>query len=304
MAPDDLRGLAAFDQFQHERIQPMPFDSKVKLCQELLTAKSYPCVFDGFWGPETRRQLGAFLYEHNLRDNEAPLPAGVKESDLAAIQRAPAWARGIDVAKYQGRVDFAKVKASGVSFVYIKAGGGDDGMYGDSAFVNNASGVKPAGLIHGFYYFHSFEVDPLQQAHHFFRLIGPVEPGDLPPVLDVEDRKTPIKPAAALDHIKACLTELERLFGVAPWLYTSASVLNERRINTKDNGLEKYPLWVPRYETSIASVEKSVPACYPGKRAWKVWQVGFDNDLAGIGPEVDRNFFQGTEEGLRALCVK
>jgi lysozyme len=282
----------------------MPYNEQVRRAQAQLIAKHYPCKVDGLWGPETARQLGAFLYEHDLRDNEAPLPSGVTAQSLAALEKAPAWARGIDVARYQGAPDYAQVKAAGISFVYVKAGGGDDGLYPDSKYMYNAKAVREAGLIRGFYYFHSFESDPLKQAKHFWELVGPLRVGDLPPVLDVEDRKTPIKPAAALAHIKACLAEIERLFGVVPWLYTSAGVLKERRINTPDNGLERHPLWVPRYETSIASVEKSVPACYVGHRAWKIWQVGFDNDLPGVGPDVDRNFFQGTVEQLRELTIK
>ena len=37
--------------------------------------------------------------------------------------------KGIDVSRWQGNIDFNKVKASGVNFVIVKAGGSDAGSY-------------------------------------------------------------------------------------------------------------------------------------------------------------------------------
>lgn len=278
----------------------------VRQAQTLLTSLHYPCVIDGIWGPETRRQLGAFLYEHNLRDNEDPLPGGVLTSHLDALKKAPGWVRGIDVAKYQFDPDFTKVKKSGISFCFAKSSGSDgkSAFYRDGTFPANWIELREVGILRGAYHFHAWEDDPTEQADRFADRVGQLLPGDLPPVLDVENRTHPIRKDAALKHLHTCLEEIEKAFGIRPILYTSAGVLQAHGINTKDSGLEKYPLWVPRYETSIAMVEKSVPACYPGKRAWKFWQVGFDNDMFGIPTvDVDRNFFQGSLAELKAMCV-
>ena len=56
--------------------------------------------------------------------------------------------------------------------------------------------------------------------------------------------------AAALAHIEApprCSAVL--------WIYTSDRILMEQRIDTQDNDLEEYPLWVSREETLSASVD-------------------------------------------------
>lgn len=49
--------------------------------------------------------------------------------------------KGIDVSYWQGIIDWAKVKAAGISFAIIKAGGSDDGFYTDSKWETNYKGA-------------------------------------------------------------------------------------------------------------------------------------------------------------------
>lgn len=270
----------------------------VKALQQALLSKRYLLPkfgADGSYGNETIAALGAFLYEHDLRDNEDPLPTSCESTITETVTKAPTYTRGIDVSKYQGAIDFEAVKASGIDLAVVKAGGADDGFYRDRMFTIHYSNARGAGLVRGAYFFYSFGMNPIEQAAKFFSIVGPLQPGDLRPVLDVEDRKTPLFGDKALAHLKACLQEIERLFGCTPILYTSKGVLQAHKIDREDSGLEKYPLWVARYE--VKSPALSIPLCYKGE--WALWQVGFDNDLAGITGEVDRNFCRVPLEGLR-----
>lgn len=61
--------------------------------------------------------------------------------------------KGIDVSHWQGDIEWKKVKASGVEFAIIKAGGSDAGFYKDSKFERNYEGAKANGLPVGAYYF-------------------------------------------------------------------------------------------------------------------------------------------------------
>ena len=61
--------------------------------------------------------------------------------------------QGIDVSHWQGDIDWEQVKASGIDFVIVKAGGSDAGFYTDSRFEENYAGAKAAGLMVGAYYF-------------------------------------------------------------------------------------------------------------------------------------------------------
>ena len=63
---------------------------------------------------------------------------------------------GIDVSKWQGDIDFQKVKDAGVEFVYIKMGGqngiGKD-YYLDPKFERNYEGFKNVGIPIGLYFY-------------------------------------------------------------------------------------------------------------------------------------------------------
>lgn len=63
---------------------------------------------------------------------------------------------GIDVSKYQGTIDWKKVKADGIDFVFVRAGyrGYETGkIVIDTKFVENVKGAHDAGLEVGVYFF-------------------------------------------------------------------------------------------------------------------------------------------------------
>ena len=61
--------------------------------------------------------------------------------------------KGIDVSKYQGNIDWNKVKADGVEFVVIRAGYGREITQKDPYFEENYKGAKAAGLRVGTYWY-------------------------------------------------------------------------------------------------------------------------------------------------------
>ena len=61
--------------------------------------------------------------------------------------------KGIDVSVHQKNINWAQVKASGISFAILKAGGSDAGFYTDSTFEANYAAAKAAGIPVGAYYF-------------------------------------------------------------------------------------------------------------------------------------------------------
>ena len=54
--------------------------------------------------------------------------------------------KGIDVSRWQGNIDFHQVKAAGIDFVIIKAGGSDAGFYTDKNFHLNVFRPSPFQL--------------------------------------------------------------------------------------------------------------------------------------------------------------
>ena len=61
--------------------------------------------------------------------------------------------KGIDVSSWQGNIDFAKVKASGIDFVIIRAGYGRETRQNDNCFEVNYRNAKAAGLDVGAYWY-------------------------------------------------------------------------------------------------------------------------------------------------------
>ena len=73
-------------------------------------------------------------------------------SFLAAPVRAEAAttiAKGIDVSKYQGAVNWSAVKNAGYSFAFIKIGSAKSGL--DPYYAANMAGANAAGLKVGAY---------------------------------------------------------------------------------------------------------------------------------------------------------
>ena len=61
--------------------------------------------------------------------------------------------QGIDVSRWQGQIDWAKVKAAGIKFAILKCGGSDAGFYSDRTFDYNYNEAKKNGIAVGAYYF-------------------------------------------------------------------------------------------------------------------------------------------------------
>ena len=91
--------------------------------------------------------------------------------------------QGMDIARYQGNVDFYKARAAGMHFVFIKATEGKD--YLDPSFYDNWRKAQAAGIARGAYHFMTWCSLASEQAAWFVQMV-PADPDALPPVLDLE----------------------------------------------------------------------------------------------------------------------
>lgn len=204
----------------------------------------------------------------------------------------PTTLRGIDVSYYQGNVDWVKVKAAGQSFAFARVSDGID--HPDTKFAQNWPAMKAAGLTRGLYQFFRPARDVTAQVSLLSAKLdaaGGLEPGDLPPVLDLEsDGGLPA--ATVVARAKAWLAQVEERYGVKPIVYTAAfmsSILEDQ--------LEDYTLWVANYQTSC-------PTMPSGWTDWTFWQDSDKGKVDGITGAVDTNFFNGSSEDLSALTVQ
>ena len=203
------------------------------------------------------------------------------------VQRAHALpVQGIDVSKYQGDIDWEKVRDSGIRFAYIKATEGGDHV--DSRFHEYWKGAERAGLPRGAYHFMYWCRPASDQAAWFTRTV-PHDEGQLPPVLDVEwneDSATcsrRIPRSEALAKIREMLEALELHTGKRPVIYTD---INFHR-DILEGEFTNHEFWL-----------RSV-AAEPGDRfrdrSWLFWQYTATGRVPGIEGAVDRNAFEGSE---------
>ena len=202
--------------------------------------------------------------------------------------------RGIDISHYQGKIDWALLRNSGliekspVRFVMIKATEGSDRI--DVNFKDNFHNAREFGFIRGAYHFWSNKSGAKLQAKHFINCVK-LDEGDLPPVLDVEHKPKHMSVKEFQDSLKCWLNIVEKHYDTVPILYTFYKFKKEY---LNDTIFDRYHYWIAHYY--VDSVE------YEG--AWKFWQHTDCGRLPGIKDYVDLNIFNGSLSALDSLLIK
>ena len=110
-------------------------------------------------------------------------------SGMSAMAAGPgqAIAKGIDVSKYQGLIDWNQVAASGHGFAFIKLGSTRYGI--DPFFDYNIRAAQAAGVKTGVYLY-SYAQSVEEAAGEAALMVSLLEPYivNMPVVLDVEDK--------------------------------------------------------------------------------------------------------------------
>jgi lysozyme len=206
---------------------------------------------------------------------------------------------GLDVSKYQPNVDWAKVKAAGMQFMFARA------SYGTAAatemtFKAHWQGSKTAGLIRGAYHFFVPADDAHMQAKLFLSQIhGALAPGEnayLPAVIDVEMQPGSVSIANYVAGVKTWIAAVEAdpLFaGRKTIIYTTASFWA-----TLGNpvGFGDHPLWVADYSQDPPRMPK-------GWASYAFFQKSQDGTVNGIAGKIDSNFFNGDIDVLTAMTA-
>lgn len=197
---------------------------------------------------------------------------------------------GFDISHHQGKIDWAQLQhvqytPFPIRFVFMKASEGGD--FSDTTFLKNFDLARRYGFIRGAYHFYNPKTDPARQAEFFIHSVK-LEPGDLPPVLDIEKKGDDER--LLRRNLKIWLHKIESHYKVKPILYTSYK-FKTRYLN--DSTFNSYPYWIAHYY--VDSVE------YKGQ--WKFWQHTDVGHLPGIDEAVDLNVFNGNIKDLKKLTI-
>ena len=198
---------------------------------------------------------------------------------------------GIDVSKYQDVIDWGSVRDMRVGrvqlgFAFIKA---TEGLGNEDAFFQrNWKKSKNAGLIRGAYHFFLATKSGKAQAENFINSVE-LEPGDLPPVLDIEQTYG-VSSEKLRERARDFLQTVQDYYHVTPIVYTNVDFYRQY---LKDD-FDSFPLWVAHY------LQKERPRTY---RDWTFWQHSEMGHVNGIFTRVDFDVFNGDSTEFKKLLI-
>lgn len=212
---------------------------------------------------------------------------------------------GIDVSEHNKTVDFNKVKADGIDFVYVRVGYTGYtkkklSLNYDHYYQENITNALAAGLQVGVYWYsQALNVDEaLQEANMLLNVIGNYNI-TLPVVYDYEfagvgeDGRLDSANLSKAQMTANSLAFLNRVsqMGYTPCLYANYSFLNNRVYASQISSIAK--IWLAHYNTSTD---------YPGN--YEYWQYTSDGRVNGISGRVDMNvWYQGAQPGVPTVPV-
>lgn len=272
-----------------------------ELCDLLMYADNYDkfptCFIEGYFNLE---EVGTYKLVYNLKDSsknttKVNITLNVVEkekssnssthkkiefSDVLQKYKNENTEVGIDVSKWQGEIDFEKVKNAGATFVMMRIGvqtkqNGE--LQIDPYFEQNIKNAKKAGLKVGVYLY-SIATSGKEAIKHAEWVIKTLknEELDLPIVFDWENWSEWNKYNMSLFDINDIANKfIERINnkGYLGMLYSSKYYLENIWINKYE-----YPVWLAHY------TEKTN---YKGK--YMMWQLSNTGRIDGINGDVDIN---------------
>lgn len=210
---------------------------------------------------------------------------------------------GIDVSKYQGKIDWNLVKKDGIDFVMLRAGFRGYGQSGslneDSMFDEYIQGAKSAGLDVGVYFFSQAknEDEGIKEAEYTIELIKKYNI-TYPVALDTEYSSSPNQNGRAdnisiqerTDAIKGfCKTitnnGYKTLIYASPWWIKNKIDINQ---------LAEYKIWLANYTGATQEDPLKKPSEYKGK--YVMWQYTDCGTVNGINTNVDCDIYYYQEQ--------
>lgn len=193
--------------------------------------------------------------------------------------------KGIDVSKFQEKIDWSEVKESGVEFAFLRLGirGYTTGeIVLDETFEYNVEKALEQELDVGVYFFSQAvsQEEALEEADFVIKELEPYPIG-YPVVIDIEDVESEnarTKDLTAAERTKYVITFCERIkeAGYTPMIYGN---LKTFMLMLEVEQLEDYEKWFAYYSTD--------DFYYPYEVS--IWQYSDSGKVGGIGKKVDLN---------------
>jgi GH25 family lysozyme M1 (1,4-beta-N-acetylmuramidase) len=197
---------------------------------------------------------------------------------------------GIDVSYYNASIDWTRVKNAGYQFAFVRVSDGT--TFHDPKFDSYWAGAKNAGLIRGAYQFFRPAQSATAQANLMIAAIGTLQPGDLPPVIDVEVTQG-LSASTIASRIRTWVDTVKAATGVDPIVYTGKYFWRDQVGGPAS--FANNPLWIAQY-TSLCP---DLPSPWG---TWAFWQYNDTGRVPGVTGDVDMNRFNGSLADLQAMA--
>jgi lysozyme len=213
----------------------------------------------------------------------------------AAAAAPPRYVRGLDVSRWDGRIDWARVRGAGYRFAFAEATNGNTRV--DPTYGRNRAGAAAAGVQFGAFHFArpsgrtaaAVAADAVAEADRFLAVAQP-RSGELLPVLDLE-QSSGLRPPALIAWTSAWLAEVQRKLGLRAIIYSSPHFWATAMADTPRFALAGSPLWLAHWTRASAP---RVPGRNWGASGWRFWQWTSCGHVPGTGHCIDQDRFSGT----------
>ena len=213
-----------------------------------------------------------------MSNNDSEFLSLVQTMQDQQVDNSTIIARGIDVSKYQGTIDWATVKAN-IDYALIRVGfGGNATSQDDPYFAANLAGVKEHNIPFGVYLFsYATTVEKAKsEAEHVLRLING-EKLSYPVYLDMESAEYQQNLGATLlGDIATTFCEKIKAAGFYPGVYANKNWFTNYLTDPRFNNYDK---WVAQYSDTCT---------YEG--TYTMWQYSSKGTVPGISGNVDMNY--------------
>lgn len=197
---------------------------------------------------------------------------------------------GIDISQYQGEIRWNEVNTIHsdfpIDFIFIRATMGEKNL--DKKFKSNWKSTSSRAKLRGAYHYFRPNENSVKQAKNFIRQVH-LSPGDLPPVLDIEEHPRNQPMDSLKMGLKRWLDLVEKHYNIKPIVYSGDKYYSD----FLEKEFSDYTLWIANYNFWIETP----------KDHWNFWQFSENGSVDGIRGNVDLNIFDGSIEELESLCI-
>jgi GH25 family lysozyme M1 (1,4-beta-N-acetylmuramidase) len=207
-------------------------------------------------------------------------------------------AKGVDISNWNGTINWAKVANAGYRFVIGKAT--EATTYEDPTYAANRYASEAKGLLFGAYHFArpagsslaAVTASAVRQADYFLAFAAP-QPGELPPVLDLEATGN-LSARLLAAWTEAWAQEVYARLGVHPFVYSSPAFWQQHLADSTAIAAAGTQLWIAHWTTAT---RPWVPAQNWNGLGWTFWQWTDCASVPGIPHCVDGDRMNGASPG-------